>query len=116
MQQVNEAQTLPSIDAATSFDTQPATPPVIELRGLSVRLGKREVLHDLTCSFSGRTIGLLGPNGAGKSTLINTLLGFWSPSAGSAPILGSDIRTDAKKIRSLIGYMTTTDAFISTMI
>jgi ABC-2 type transport system ATP-binding protein len=89
--------------------------PVIELRSLSVRLGNREVLHDLTCSFSGRTIGLLGPNGAGKSTLINTLLGFWPASAGSARIFGSDIRTDAKKIRSLIGYMPENDAFISNM-
>jgi ABC-2 type transport system ATP-binding protein len=90
-------------------------PPVIELRGLSVRLGKREVLRDVTCSFSGRTIGLLGPNGAGKSTLINTLLGFWPASAGSARIFGSDIRSEAKKIRALIGYMPENDAFISNM-
>lgn len=90
-------------------------PPVIELRRLSVRLGKREVLRDVTCSFSGRTIGLLGPNGAGKSTLINTLLGFWPASAGSARIFGSDIRSEAKKIRALIGYMPENDAFISNM-
>ena len=63
-------------------------PPVVELRGLSVHLGKREALRDVTCSFSGRTIGLLGPNGAGKSTLINTLLGFWPASAGSAKVFG----------------------------
>jgi ABC-2 type transport system ATP-binding protein len=89
--------------------------PVIELRGLSVRLGSREVLRDLSCSFSGSTIGLLGPNGAGKSTLINTLLGFWPPSAGSAHIFGSDVRTDARKIRSLVGYMPENDAFINNM-
>jgi ABC-2 type transport system ATP-binding protein len=89
--------------------------PVIELRGLSVRLGKRDVLRDLTCSFSGRVIGLLGPNGAGKSTLINTLLGFWAPSAGSAHIFGSDIGLEAKRLRSLIGYMPENDAFISGM-
>ncbi|HSU60974.1 MAG TPA: ABC transporter ATP-binding protein [Bryobacteraceae bacterium] len=93
----------------------PGAPPVIELRGLSVRLGKREVLRDVTCSFSGRTIGLLGPNGAGKSTLINTLLGFWPASAGSARVFGSDIRSEAKKIRGLIGYMPENDAFISNM-
>ena len=32
---------------------RPSEPPVIELRGLSVRLGTREVLRDLSCSFSG---------------------------------------------------------------
>lgn len=93
----------------------PQSVPVIELRGLSVRLGAREILHDISCSFTGRTIGLLGPNGAGKSTLINTLLGFWTPCAGSARIFGSDIRSDAKKIRTLIGYMPENDAFINNM-
>lgn len=101
-----EARAAPAVSGA---------PPVIELRGLSVRLGKREVLRDVTCSFSGRTIGLLGPNGAGKSTLINTLLGFWPASAGSARIFGSDIRSEAKRIRALIGYMPENDAFISNM-
>jgi ABC-2 type transport system ATP-binding protein len=72
-------------------------------------------LHDISCSFTGRTIGLLGPNGAGKSTLINTLLGFWTPSAGSARIFGSDIRADAKKIRASMGYMPENDAFINNM-
>jgi ABC-2 type transport system ATP-binding protein len=93
----------------------PTGPAVIELRNLTVRLGTREVLRDLSCSFSGRTIGLLGPNGAGKSTLISTLLGFWTPSAGSAHVFGLDVRTAAKKIRELIGYMPENDAFISNM-
>ena len=104
-----------SANGTTPLASSVAGPPVIELRGLSVRLGKREVLRDLTCSFRGRVIGLLGPNGAGKSTLINTLLGFWTPSAGSAHIFGSDIRTEAKKLRSAIGYMPENDAFISKM-
>src|SRR5882724_10861216 len=92
----------------------PATP-VIELLGLSVRFGKRDILKDLTCSLRGRAIGLLGPNGAGKSTLINTLLGFHKPSAGSARVLGSDIQSETRRIRSLVGYMPENDAFISKM-
>jgi ABC-2 type transport system ATP-binding protein len=92
----------------------PATP-VIELRGLSVRFGKRDILKDLTCSLRGRAIGLLGPNGAGKSTLINTLLGFHKPTSGSARVLGSDIQSDTRRIRSLVGYMPENDAFISKM-
>lgn|ERR1700733_192761 len=116
MHQVNETSTvLPSVGGTAPLVSAPAPPPVIELRGLSVRLGNREVLRDLTCSFTGRTIGLLGPNGAGKSTLINTLLGFWRPSSGSAYVFGSDIRTHAKSVRSLIGYMPENDAFISKM-
>ena len=89
--------------------------PVIELQGLSVRFGRREILKNLICSLRGRAIGLLGPNGAGKSTLINTLLGFYRPSFGSARVLGHDIRTDTRGIRSLVGYMPENDAFISKM-
>jgi len=89
--------------------------PVIELEGLWVRLGTRDILKDLKGSLSGRTIGLLGPNGAGKSTLINTLLGFYRPSAGAARVLGLDILRDARRIRSLIGYMPESDSFIAQM-
>jgi len=88
---------------------------VIELAGLSVRFGKREILHSLTRTVSGRTIGLLGPNGAGKSTLIQTLLGFCPSSAGSARIFGLDIHKDAQALRSLIGYMPERDSFIAKM-
>jgi len=94
--------------------TAPQTP-VIELQGLSVRFGSREILKNLVCSLRGRAIGLLGPNGAGKSTLINTLLGFYKPCSGSARVLGYDIRTDTRKVRSLVGYMPENDALISKM-
>lgn len=89
--------------------------PVIELEGLGVRFGSRDILKGLTCSLSGRTIGLLGPNGAGKSTLINTLLGFYPPSSGTARIFGLDIRTQLKQIRGLVGYMPENDSFIANM-
>ncbi|MBZ5656966.1 MAG: ABC transporter ATP-binding protein [Acidobacteriia bacterium] len=87
----------------------------MELQGLSVQFGHREILRNLTGSLRGRAIGLLGPNGAGKSTLINTLLGFYKPSSGSARVFGYDIRTETRKIRSLVGYMPENDAFISKM-
>jgi ABC-2 type transport system ATP-binding protein len=90
-------------------------PPVIELDGLGVRFGKRSILEGLKCSLSARTIGLLGPNGAGKSTLINTLLGFHRPSAGTARVLGHDIRSETKRIRTLTGYMPESDSFIAHM-
>jgi len=89
--------------------------PVIELDGLEVRLGSRTILKQLKASFSGRAIGLLGPNGAGKSTLLNTLLGFHKPTAGTARILGRDVRTHAREVRSLIGYMPENDSFIAKM-
>jgi ABC-2 type transport system ATP-binding protein len=89
--------------------------PVIELAGLGVRFGNRDILNGLTVSLSGRTIGLLGPNGAGKSTLIQTLLGFVPASSGSASIFGHDIRREARLVRTLVGYMPENDSFIANM-
>ena len=71
---------------------------VLELENLGVRFGTRDILSGISCSLQGRTIGLLGPNGAGKSTLINALLGFVPPHAGTARVLGHDIRTDIRKV------------------
>lgn len=89
--------------------------PVIELDNLVVRLGSRIILKGLNGSLSGRAIGLLGPNGAGKSTLINTLLGFYTPERGTARIFGKDVRSDARSLRRLIGYMPENDSFIADM-
>ena len=93
----------------------PATSPVLALDGLEVTLGGRPILLGLSGTFSGRCIGLLGPNGAGKTTLLHTLLGFHKPSRGTARIFGRDIRTEAREIRRLIGYMPENDAFIAGM-
>src|SRR5689334_24402863 len=89
--------------------------PIVELDGLQVRFGERTILKGLKASLTGRAIGLLGPNGAGKSTLLNALLGFHKPSSGTARIFGRDVRTHAREVRGLIGYMPENDSFISTM-
>jgi ABC-2 type transport system ATP-binding protein len=86
---------------------------IVQLEGLSVSLGKREILRGLTCSLAGRSIGLLGPNGAGKSTLINTLLGFHKPARGSARVLGFDVRSELRSIRERVGYMPENDALVA---
>jgi len=87
--------------------------PVLELDGLSVKLGRRTILDSLEASFSGRAIGLLGPNGAGKTTLLRTLLGFYPPSAGGARVFGRHLSSDGKLIRADIGYMPESDSYIA---
>lgn len=89
--------------------------PVIDLHGLSVNFGRRQILKNLRGDLRGRAIGLLGPNGAGKTTLIHTLLGFHRPSSGTAQIFGHDIASDATQIKSLVGYMPERDSFIAKM-
>ena len=89
--------------------------PAIELENLSVLFGGRPILKNLNGAFSGRAIGLLGPNGAGKSTLIQTLLGFHPPTEGTARVLGMDVRSRARDIRHIIGYMPENDSYITGM-
>ena len=59
---------------------------------------------DLTIPV-GSFFGLLGPNGAGKSTFINILAGLVRKSAGSVSVLGHDIDTATRRVRSSIGVM-----------
>ncbi|MEZ5400979.1 MAG: ABC transporter ATP-binding protein [Bryobacteraceae bacterium] len=98
--------------------SNPSTP-VIELDGLRIKLGRREILKGISCrlgvSGTGKAIGLLGPNGAGKSTLIRALLGFHPPASGSARIYGLDCHASPIRIRERIGYMPENDSFIAGM-
>ncbi len=86
---------------------------LLELDGLEVTLGGRPVLRGLSGRLAGRVVGLLGPNGAGKTTLLATLLGFHPPSAGTARLLGLDVRSEARSIRALLGYMPENDSFVA---
>jgi len=88
-------------------------PPLLELDGLEVRLGGRPVLDGLSGCLTGRVVGLLGPNGAGKTTLLGTLLGFHSPSAGRARVLGLDVVAERRELLARVGYMPENDAFVA---
>ncbi|MTJ83856.1 MAG: ABC transporter ATP-binding protein [Telmatospirillum sp.] len=50
---------------------------ILEARRLRVRLGRRDVLTDVSVGITpGEVLGLLGPNGAGKTTLLKALAGL----------------------------------------
>jgi len=53
----------------------------------------------------GIVFGFLGPNGSGKTTTIRLLLGLLEPSAGSAEVLGYDVRTQSGAIRERTGAL-----------
>ena len=52
-------------------------------------------------------LGFLGPDGAEKSTTIRTLMGFQSPTGGSASVLGYDVidRKAMIEAKRSIGYI-----------
>ena len=58
----------------------------------------------------GHIYGLLGANGAGKTTTLRMLATILSPTSGTARVAGYDIRQDADKVRSSIGFLSTATA------
>ena len=84
------------------------TAPLIEISDLSkvYRGGQRPALDGLALSVRrGAFFGLLGPNGAGKSTLISVLCGLLAPTRGTVSVFGSDVQTDAARVKSAIGLV-----------
>jgi ABC-2 type transport system ATP-binding protein len=53
----------------------------------------------------GEVFGFLGPNGAGKTTTISILNTLMLPTGGRAEVLGSDVVTQASKVRKGIGLV-----------
>ena len=78
--------------------------PLFALQGVRKRFGGVVALHDVSCEIEGRAIGLLGPNGAGKTTLFRVLLGLLAPDAGTARVLGLDVRREPAAVRARLGY------------
>jgi ABC-2 type transport system ATP-binding protein len=78
--------------------------PAIEVRGLVKRFGDVRALDgvDLTAR-QGEMVGLLGPNGAGKTTLVRVLATLLEADAGTAHVLGLDVKRDAAVVRERIG-------------
>ena len=71
--------------AGIGFDaTQRQTKRLIELEEVSVILGGREILHDVSFVLNnGVKLGLVGPNGSGKTTLLRAMTGELAVSAGA---------------------------------
>lgn len=50
---------------------------MLEIRGLSVAIGDKEIIHDINLEIrTGETHALFGPNGSGKTTLLMAIMGF----------------------------------------
>ena len=75
-------------------------PSALDVSGLSVALGGRAVIDNLSCELkAGSFVGLIGPNGSGKSTLLKAIVGVL-PSRGSLRVFGDDLSGMKEKERS----------------
>jgi ABC-2 type transport system ATP-binding protein len=75
----------------------------IEATGLEKSFGATRAVAGIDLAVPEGTIyGVLGPNGAGKTTVIRMLATLITPDAGSARVLGHDLRTDGDAVRGLV--------------
>jgi ABC-2 type transport system ATP-binding protein len=86
--------------------TEPAWTDAVVADGLRKVFGSLVAVEGLTMTIRrGEVFGFLGPNGSGKTTTIRMLCGLIEPTAGTAVVVGYDVRRDPEQIRRRIGYM-----------
>jgi zinc transport system ATP-binding protein len=77
--------------------------PVIELKNISVVLGRKLVLKDINLKVNeGDYIGLIGKNGSGKTTLLKVILGIYKPKTGSVIVNQQPVTSNTYR---QIGYV-----------
>ncbi|MBW6457849.1 MAG: ATP-binding cassette domain-containing protein [FCB group bacterium] len=78
--------------------------PAVSTQELARHFGKRIAVSGLNLEIQkGEIFSLLGTNGAGKTTTIKMLCCLLQPTAGTASLMGYDIRKDPAKIKDIIG-------------
>src|SRR5713226_7607869 len=76
--------------------TTHATRPAVSVNGLRKAYGEKVVLDGVDLSIGeGEVIALLGPNGAGKTTMVRILSTLIPADAGTASVMGHDLRREA---------------------
>ena len=82
-------------------------PPIVSIRDLrKFYANGGEALKGISLDIQeGEIIALLGPNGAGKTTLISTVCGITYATSGSVMVGGSDIVSEYRKTRAMIGLV-----------
>jgi ABC-2 type transport system ATP-binding protein len=84
--------------------TNHATRTAVSANGLRKAYKEKVVLDGVDlCIGEGEVVALLGPNGAGKTTAVQILSTLIPADAGTATVMGYDLRGQAGAVRAVIG-------------
>ena len=84
--------------------TRRSTRTAVSASGLRKTYGSKVVLDGIDLTIAeGEVFALLGPNGAGKTTIVRILSTLIPADAGTATVMGHDVRAEAGSVRAAIG-------------
>jgi ABC-2 type transport system ATP-binding protein len=77
---------------------------MIHAKGISYSYNHKLAVDNISLDVDrGEILGFLGPNGAGKTTTLKMLTGQLFPKDGEISVIGLNIKSDVRKIKSKIG-------------
>jgi heme ABC exporter ATP-binding subunit CcmA len=80
--------------------------PVVHLREVVALLGRFPALAGVSLDVQrGEILLVRGRNGVGKTTLLRALAGLLTVTSGEAVVLGTDLRTDRRGVRTKVGLL-----------
>ncbi|MBK9179342.1 MAG: heme ABC exporter ATP-binding protein CcmA [Acidimicrobiales bacterium] len=80
--------------------------PAVHLRAAVSLLGRFPALAGVDLEVTrGEVVLLQGPNGAGKTTLLRVCAGLLAVTSGVATVLGYDLRSDRRAVRTRVGLL-----------
>jgi D-xylose transport system ATP-binding protein len=93
--------------ATTQPPPKDESPPLVEMRNISVAFGGVHAVWDVTVDLhAGEVVGLVGGNGAGKSTLMRALSGAHPPDGGQILVDGRPVSITNPRDAKALGIET----------
>ncbi len=103
MNRDNRVRTTRSGRANSARDAEDQRP-VVTVKSLVKRYGRREAVNDVSlCIQEGEIFGIIGPNGAGKTTTVECISGLRTPDSGNIDVCGLSPQHDRDRISEFVG-------------
>lgn len=103
----NTAENFEAIKDKDVVTDLPAPTGKLNVEGVNLNLGGRNVLYNISFSLEkGEMLGLIGPSASGKTCLCRTLLGIWPSMGGKVRLDGANVfQWPQEKLGAFLGYL-----------